>query len=390
MKEVPRHPETLPARREFVRWLAASPLVAPLLAKELLSPETLFAFDDPTMATNVMAFEALAKRHLDPDIYSFIAGGSDDEKTLAANRAAFDQVQIRARRLVDVSAVDTSVEVLGESMSTPILIAPVGTQGAMHPEGELGTARAAANRDHTLIASTVSTHSIGEIADAYGRPPWFQLYPTPDLSMTEALLDQAEAAGCRVCALTVDTPVLGNREAQRTFIAKLLGSGQLRLGNFDELGMPAGVDDPALTWDFVDWLRSKTAMKLLIKGVVTHEDATLCVDKGVDGLIVSNHGGRQLESLRSTFEALPEIAEAVDGRIAVLMDGGIVRGTHIFKALASGADAICVGRAWLWGLATFGQPGVEHALDILRAELVRDMQLAGTPNLAAITGDFLG
>lgn len=240
-----------------------------------------------------------------------------------------------------------------------------------------------------MIASTVSTHSISEIGEAYGAPVWFQLYPTMEREITKALLAKAEAAGCRVCLLTVDTPVVGNRESQRAFIAKLLSSGQLRLGNFDDLGMPPGVDNPAYTWDFVDWLRAETRMKLIIKGIVTHEDARICVDKGVDGLVVSNHGGRQLESLRATFECLPEVVEAVDGRIAVLHDGGILRGTDILKSLALGADGVCIGRAYVWGLATFGQRGVEHVLDILRAELVRDMQLAGAPSIAALTSEFV-
>jgi isopentenyl diphosphate isomerase/L-lactate dehydrogenase-like FMN-dependent dehydrogenase len=254
----------------------------------------------------------------------------------------------------------------------------------MHPTGELGTARAAAAVRHTLIASTVSTHSITEIREAYGGPVWFQLYPTDDLAQTEALLHKAEAAGCPVCALTVDTPVIGNRESQKSYIQRLLQAGGTRLGNFDDLGAPAALDDPALTWDFIGWLRERTRMRIVIKGIVTAEDAELTVRHAADGLIVSNHGGRQLESNRGTLEALPEIVATVAGRLPVLIDGGIMRGTDIFKALALGADAICIGRAYIWGLATFGQEGVEQVLRLLRAELVRDMQLAGVRSIGEI------
>lgn len=383
----PRSAPGTPARREFLRWLAGSPLLVPAAAAALLRAEVARALAAGGIdgVTRVAQLEGLARGKLDREVYDFIAGGADDEKTVHANREAYDRVGIRARRLVDVSSIDTSVRILGELMETPLMLAPVGTQGTMHAEGELGTARAAAARKHTMIASTVTTYSIAEIRVAYGSPVWFQLYPTMDREITKALLERAEAAGCEVCVLTVDTPVVGNRESQRGFIASLLSSGDPRLGNFDDLGVPPGIDNPAYTWDFVDWLREQTRMKLVIKGVVTHEDARLCVESGVDGLVVSNHGGRQLESLRGTFDCLPEVVGAVAGRIAVLHDGGVLRGTDIFKALALGADAVCIGRAYVWGLAAYGRRGVEHVLDILRAELVRDMQLAGTPSIAAIS-----
>ena len=372
------------ARRELLRWMASSPFVVPAAAGSLLSSRQLWAFDTPDTALNVLQFEELARRTLDREVYDFIAGGADDEKTLRANREAFDRVQILARRLVDVSEVDTSIELLGERMETPILLAPVGAQGAMHPQGELATARSAASRRNTMMVSTVSTYSVAEIARASSQPIWFQLYTTPDRSMTKDLLRQAEEAGCSICALTVDTPVLGNRENQKTFFSRLLERGEIRLGNFDELGLPPGITDPSLSWDFIGWLKANTSMKILIKGIVTAEDAKLCVQNGADGLVISNHGGRQLESGLATLDSLPEVVEAVGGRIPVLIDGGINRGTDIFKALALGADAICIGRAYLWGLATFGQGGVDQVLDLLRAELVRDMQIAGTPSVRDI------
>lgn len=327
----------------------------------------------------MLEFEATARSRLDSDVYNFVAGGSDDELTLSANRDAFDRVQLLARRLVDVSRVDTAVDVLGEKMETPIFLAPIGAQGTIHSEGELASARAATASGHTFVASTLSSYSIKEIREASGTPVWFQLYTTPSRAMTVDLLRQAEAAGCRVCALTVDTPVVGNRESHATFIAKLLASGQLRLGNFDELGTPGGASDPALTWDFLDWLRAQTRMKIVVKGIVRSDDARRCLERGADGLIISNHGGRQLDSGLSTLESLPPIVDEVGGEMAVMIDGGVHRGTDVMKALALGADAVGIGRAYLWGLAAFGQAGVERALGLLRAELVRGMQIAGTP-----------
>ncbi len=374
---------TSPARREFLRWVAGSPFYLPALASMLVGGR-LWGLDSPIAANNVLEFEEHARGVLDQEVYDFIAGGSDDEATVRANRDAYQRVQILARRLVDVSSIDTSVEVLGERMPTPILLAPIGVQGTMHPDGELGTARAAASADHTMIASTFSSHSIAEIRQAHGRPVWFQLYTTTDLAITENVLAQAEAAGCKVCALTVDTPVVGNRESQKAFIAKLLGSGQLRLGNFDQIGTPPGTSNPAHDWQFLAWLREHTTMKIVVKGIVRADDARRCVDHGADGLIISNHGGRQLDSGLSTLESLPGIAQAIHGDIPILIDGGIHRGTDIFKALALGADAVGIGRAYIWGLATFGQAGVEQALTLLTAELVRDMQLAGTPSIRDI------
>ncbi len=371
------------ARRDFLRWLAASPLYAPAVLCSL-SGSPLWGLDSVEGAINVLDFEEHARGTLDREVYDFIAGGSDDETTVLANRDAYHRVQILARRLVDVGSVDTSIELLGERMATPILVAPIGVQGTMHPDGEMGTARAAAATGHRMIASTFSSHSIAEIREASGGPVWFQLYTTTDLAITENVLRQAEAAGCEVCALTVDTPVIGNRESQRAFIAKLLQSGQLRLGNFDRLGAPPGTSNPAHDWNFLGWLRENTSMKIVVKGIVRADDARRCVDRGADALIISNHGGRQLDSGLSTLESLPPIVSEVGGEIPVLIDGGIHRGTDIFKALALGADAVAVGRAYIWGLATFGQAGVEHALRILTAELVRDMQLAGTPTIDSI------
>ena len=340
-------------------------------------------------ATNVFQFEDAACMRLTPDIFHFIADGADDLKTVRANREAFDLLQIRARRLVNVSKVDTTVNVLGCTMETPIILAPVGAQQMLHQEGELASARAAASRNHLFIAAMLSSFNVVEIASAGQGPLWFQLYPSPDRKSLRLLLHRAEAAGADVVVLTVDGPVRGNRERENWYRSHSLKRKPPRLGNLENLKGWLRIGDPSLTWDFIGWLKSNTKIKVVIKGIVTHEDARLCVEHGADGLIVSNHGGRQEESNRGTLECLPEVVEATDGRIPVLIDGGFRRGTDIFKALALGAQAICIGRPYLWGLATFGEDGVGKVLDLLRAELVRIMQLSGTPSIRDISQTFM-
>lgn len=375
-------------RRELLRFMALSPLasgwVASRAAWALAVEEQ--PIGAPADAPNVFALEDIARRNLDPDAYQFLASGSDDLITLKANREAFRRLQIRARRLVDVGSIDTRLELLGEPLESPILIAPIGLLSLYHVDAELAVARAAARRHHRMIASTLTNFSVGEIARAGSRAPWFQLYPTTDRAITQMLLDKAEAAGCPVVALTVDTPTTGNRETQTNVIDRLL-SGDLPLGNFD--GVPAGMFDAGVTWQMIEWLRAHTRMKIVLKGIVRRDDARRAVEHGVDGLIVSNHGGRQEESNRATLESLPEVLEGVGSSIPVLMDGGVRRGTDVFKALAVGAVAVCIGRPYGWGLAAYGQPGVERVLELLQAELILAMRLAGTPMLADITRDFV-
>jgi len=380
---------TMQARRRFLRFLAGSPLLAgsggllsgwpqPLWARpELAIPER------ASRALDVFQLKAVARSRLDPKTWHFVMNGADDGFTVEANRAAYQDWQIRARRLVDVSRVDTSLELLGQQLDNPILLAPVGNQGSIHPDGELACARAAGRRKHLMISSTVSTASVTEIAGATSGPLWFQLYPSPDARLMRHLLDKASRAGCGVVVLTVDSATRGNREAERWF-ARGGGRPDFQLGNFSDYDGPPRIGDPALDWRIVPWLRDHTKMRIVLKGIVTREDAALAAQAGVDGLIVSNHGGRQEESGRGTLECLPEVIDAA-GNLPVLIDGGIRRGTDIFKALALGARAVCVGRPYLWGLGAFGQDGVERSLAILRAELKRIMQLAGTPALADIT-----
>jgi 4-hydroxymandelate oxidase len=370
-------------RRHFLRFLAFSPLFTSVAFPE--RPE----ITSPDQALDVFQFEETIRKKLPKDVNDFISGGADDEKTIRANRDAFDQIEIRARRLVNVSHIDTRTEVLGQPMETPILIAPVGFQRAIHPEGELAVARAAASHKHLMIASTVSSYSIEEISQNHSGKVWFQLYPTSDRSIAKDLLQRAESAGCPVAALTVDTPVLGNRENQVSFLNKVLQSDQGYLGNFKNIDLRKGLSDPAMTWDIISWMKTNTKMKIVIKGIVTREDAKLCLENGADAIIVSNHGGRQEESNRGTLECLPEVIDAAEGKVPVFIDGGFRRGTDIFKALAMGAKAICIGRPYVWGLGAFGQQGVEKVLDILRAELIRIMQLAGATSIAKIMPTFI-
>jgi len=234
----------------------------------------------------------------------------------------------------------------------------------------------------------MTSYSVGEIAAVGDAPLWFQLYASKSGAFMQKLINDAEAAGCRVLVLTVDGPTLGNREGERWFRGQG-GRASARLGNFENFKGPKGIGDASLTWDIVQWLRAHTRMRVVLKGIVTREDAALCVTHGVDGIIVSNHGGRQEESNRGTLESLPEVLDGADGRLPVLIDGGFRRGTDIFKALALGARAVCIGRPYLWGLGAFGADGVDRVVRILQAELKRIMQFAGTKNIAAINRDYL-
>ncbi|MCH7547714.1 MAG: alpha-hydroxy-acid oxidizing protein [Planctomycetes bacterium] len=351
------------------------------------------------MPDNVLEFEALARAKLDDETYAYLAGAADDGRTLDRNSRAFHDLQIRTRRMIDVTHIDTGITLLDESLPSPIILAPVGVQGIFHPEGELASARAAARRGHQFISATLSNHPLAEVVEAYKTAQeaggaetsgasgglWFQLYTSVDRKVSAGLLDQANACGCPVCVLTVDVPVLGNRESQRTFLERTLPT--LSFGNLDPLGGFISPGDASLTWEIIEWIRQRTDMKLLLKGIVTREDAQLAIEHGVDGLIVSNHGGRQEESDRATIESLPEVAAAVEGRMPVILDSGIRRGTDIFKALALGASAVAIGRPYIWGLAAAGQSGVEQVLDILDAELIHIMRLAGTTSIDRITSE---
>ena len=337
---------------------------------------------------NVFDFRDRARAKLSHAAYEYLEGGAESGRTLRANREVFGRVGIRCRRLVDVSTIDTRVTIFGETYDLPIALAPVGFQGLFHSDGELASASAAAERNLLTMISTASTYSIGEIGAHVRRPLWFQLYPTPDRRITEALLGRAEEAGCPVVVLTVDTPVIGHRETHSNYLGELLEASVVRMGTYEGLRTDEPINDPSMTWEMVDWLRQHTQMRIVLKGIVTAEDARRCVETGVDGIVVSNHGGRQADSGLSTLESLPEVVAAAP-ELTVLIDSGFRRGTDVFKALAMGARAVAVGRPYLWGLAADGQRGVGEVLDLMRADLVRAMQLAGTRSLAEIEPSFV-
>ena len=349
---------------------------------------------------NVMEFEALARAALPPAHFGYIATGVDDDRTVAWNHEAFSLLEIRSRRLVDVSRLDTSIELFGARWPSPVYLSAVSAQRAFHPDAEIATARAAASRSSVMMVSSGASTPLDAIAAARAAPVWHQLYATDDWSVTRAVVDRAQRAECPVIALTVDAMTSRNNETlSRAMRVDTRQCTQCHINNSHDLvkraPIYAGLDlsrvtehtPSSISWDYLARLRDIVRVKLVVKGIVTGEDAELCVKHGVDGVIVSNHGGRDEETLRSTIECLPEIAAATRGRIPVLFDSGVRRGTDIFKALALGATAVGIGRPQAWGLAAFGQAGVEAVLDIFDRELRLIMRQAGTPNIAAITSD---
>ncbi len=338
---------------------------------------------------NINDFNEIAKEKLNPQVYDYLSGGTEDLRTLKRNISAYAQFQIRPRRLIDVSKVDMSIELFGRKWCSPILLSPIGVQALYHPDGEIATAKAAAKKGHIMIASTVSNFSYQEICEVSKIKPWFQLYPTTNLEARKTLIARAEENGCEVLVLTIDVPTIGNRKSAKMLTKNVAGrSGTM--GNLKGLLKPGDhIHDPSLTWDMIPWIRSRTNMKLILKGIFTYEDAILATAYGVDGIIISNHGGRQLESDTSTIEVLPEIINAVDGKIPVLIDGGIRSGTDILKAIALGAKAVCIGRAFCFGLSAFGQTGVARVLDILKEELERNMRLTGVTKIDALNTLFI-
>ena len=394
-------------RRRFLKFLAGSPLLAigsigssiPELLGEAIQDSGLI--DNPADAINVFDFEAVARDVLPLAHWGYMATGVDDDRTLKANREGFTKFAIRPRRLVDVSRPDLSTELFGMTLESPIILCPVGSQKAFHPEGEVAVARAAKARDHLQILSTVTTSSVEEVAEARGGPVWYQLYPQGSLEISRALIRRAEAAGSPAIVLTIDLLAGRNTETSERFARRddracanchTPGNRNARkpmLAGLDPAVLETRGLNSALTWDFVRRLRDTVRGRLVLKGIETSEDARLAVQNGVDGIIVSNHGGRATESGRGTIEALPEVIGAVAGRIPVLIDGGFRRGTDIFKALAIGARAICIGRPYIWGLSAFGQAGVERVLEILEQEFELVMQQSGATSPADIGRSYV-
>jgi 4-hydroxymandelate oxidase len=383
-------------RREFLKFLAASPLLGALPAGLPGFAETDYIIANPAEALNVFEFEAAARKVLPPAHWGYMASGVDNDESLQANLQGYTHYQVRPRRLVDVSRLDMSTQLFGTRWETPILLSPIGSSKIVNPGGELAVGKAAQARKALQIVSTQASYPIEDITSARGGPVWFQLYTTNKWEVTQKMVKRAQAAGCPVVAVTVDTPNGRNTETQTRFRRlDTRDCASCHTGNnggtppkpiFDGIDMTGvGLTSPSLTWDFVKRLKDATTMKVVLKGIETREDAQLCLEHGVDGIIVSNHGGRSHSSARATIDCLPEVVQAVGGRIPVIVDGGVRRGTDVFKALALGATAVGIGRPYLWGLAAFGQPGVERVLDILRRELSLIMGQCGTPSLKDIT-----
>jgi isopentenyl diphosphate isomerase/L-lactate dehydrogenase-like FMN-dependent dehydrogenase len=334
-----------------------------------------------------------AEQRLESGVHGYFAGGACDERTLAENIAALARITLRPRVLVDVAAVDTSTTVLGTPVAMPLLVAPVAFQALVHPDGELATARAAAGGGTIFTLSTIATSRPAEVAAvAPGAPRWMQVYVFRDRGITRAIIDEAVASGFGALVLTVDAPVAGRRERDLRHAFQI--PPELRVPSVAAaLGSAAsptvaevfGLLDRSLSWNDLERLVAESPVPVLVKGIQTAEDAKLACEHGVAGLIVSNHGGRQLDDVAATIELLPEIVEAVDSRIEVLMDGGIRRGTDVLKALALGARAVLAGRAVLWALAAGGQSGVEQVLKLLHDELELGMALLGCPAVADVT-----
>jgi len=355
-----------------------------------------------TKPLNVDDYEALAREKLSPMALAYYASGAHDEVTLRANRSAFERLALHHRVLVDVSRRDLATTVLGAKVSMPVLIAPTAFHGLACAERELATVRAAGKAGTVMTLSTLATCSVDAVCAAASGPVWFQLYVFKDRGATAALARRAEAAGAKALVLTVDAPLLGRRERdvrnrfalpQGLCVENLVPEGMSDLpASVADSGLAAYFEsliDPALTWRDLEWLRGTTRLPLILKGVVRADDARRAVDHGAAGVVVSNHGGRQLDTSPATIDVLPRVVDAVAGRIEVLLDGGVRRGTDVLKALALGARAVLVGRPILWGLAAGGEAGALAVLEILRAELDLAMALAGCPTVGHATRDLV-
>ena len=416
---LPNH--TTANRRQFLKWLSASPLAAmpgfAAMAADVpttrspdplmwgaLTPQNLIS--NPKEAINVFDFELVCRKNVPPAHFGYMASGIDDEVTLRANREAFLKYYLRPRRMNDVSKVDMSMAFFDTTYASPICIAPTGGNKAYHVDGELGVSRAAKAGNHLQILSTASTTSIEEATAARGAPLWFQLYATSSWEVARGLVKRAESAGSNVVAVTVDR--VGGRNQETLFRLRRTdmrecktchesatgggaGGDRDRRPNYAgiDLSQAASMQSANMTWDFIRRLRDVTKMKIVLKGILTAEDAALAVQHGADGIIVSNHGGRGEDNGRGAIDALPEVVEAVKGRMPIMIDSGFRRGTDVVKALAMGARAVCIGRPYLWGLGAFGQAGVERVLELLRIETGAAMQQCGVRSIKELNASFV-
>lgn len=398
------------SRRTFVNATAALLGIAPRLAASEPPPQSpaLKFRRDPLAVTsadqvlNVQDFEPLARAALPPAHFGYIATGADDDRTVVRNHDAFSHYEIRAHRFSDVAHLTTATQVFGAAWPTPIYLSAVSAMRAFHSEGEIAVASAAASRSVQMMLSTGTSLPIEAVVAARGTAVWQQLYPTDDWSVTTGIIRHARDAGCPDVVLTADSRGARNNETlKRAMLVDSRRCTDCHVGNSHDMWrrgpMFAGLDvsrvttlvPPDLSPTFLDRLRVEVKGRLLIKGVVTEEDAVLAVEHGADAIIVSNHGGRNEDTLRATVDCLPEVVAGVRGRIPVFLDGGIRRGTDVFKALALGATAIGLGRPQAWGLAAFGRSGVEAVIDILNRELTAIMRQAGTPTIADIRSSLV-
>jgi 4-hydroxymandelate oxidase len=393
------------SRRRLLQFLAASPLFVQAALAEGLRPSDPADWaprdldkliTDPKQALDVFDFEPVMKSNVPPAHFGYMATGVDDEMTLRANREGFRKFALRPRRLVDVSNIDMRAEILGATYDSPIVVAPTSSNRAFHADGEIAVARAAKAGNHLQILSTVATTSIEDATAARGAPVWFQLYTTQRFEVAEGLVKRAQAAGAPAIAVTLDvrTPAkwetfvrLRRTDTRDCGSCHGLNDYLSRKPNFAgiDLGGVSSTIVTNLNWDMIKRLRDLVKVKLVLKGILAFEDAKLAADSGIDAIVVSNHGGRVEDGVSATIEVLPEIVEAVAGRIPVLVDSGFRRGGDIVKAMAIGAQAVCIGWPCLWGLSAFGEPGVERVLAILRAETRNAAQQLGAPSVKDLT-----
>ncbi len=402
-------------RRHFIKWLSASPLLS-LTPAGYANAQSFIKRADPAVwpaelpndlitnpkdAVNVFDFEPVAFKNVPHAHFGYMASGVDDEVTLRANRSSFQKFPLRPRRLRDVSNIDMSINLFGTKWRTPIILAPTGGNKAYDPEGEVAVARAAKVRGHLNILSAAGASTIEDVIAARGGEAWFQLYATSSLDVAKQVVRRVERAGCPVLEVTIDRNGGRNQETFQRLkrmdprvcsSCHIDGPGSLKeRPNYDGIDL-SGVKSSQsanMTWEFVKHMRDTTKMKIILKGVLTEEDALLCIKYGVDGVHVSNHGGRSEDTGRGAIECLPEVTKAIKKRIPILFDSGVRRGSDIFKALALGANAVCVGRPYLWGLGAFGQPGVERVLALLEEELSGTMKQMGTASIADIRPEMV-
>lgn len=348
-------------------------------------------YSDVSELINLYDFEKMAQGIMSKMVYEYVAGGAADEFTVRWNREAFDKIKLKPNILNDVSKLDTKVSLFGHELISPILIAPTAWHKLMHPEGEIATAKGASSASTIYVVSSFTTTPIEEIAKVTTHPLWFQLYVSDDRDFTKDLIQNVEAAGCKAICVTVDTPVSGVRDRQKRIGFKLpvdLNVPYMKDMKVGTKGQASALKKP-FTWKEIEWIRTFAKVPVLLKGILNPDDAESAIKAGVSGIIVSNHGGRNLDTVPATIEALPLISSKVDKRIPVLMDGGIRRGTDVLKALALGANAVLVGKPICFGLACGGADGVAKVLNILQSELELVMALSGRNTIRSVNNSVI-